>query len=98
MYVPYSMDEREPDLYGGMGGIRSDDYYESPREYNNVTLEHVECVKFFTQDDMNKVIQHNLQALKTARNESRIYERLSCADDAEAMGHIGLAEYLRNLK
>lgn len=93
MYVPYSMDDREPDLYGGMGGQRSDDDY-----YQNVTMEYVEVSKFFTQEDVNKIIQHNLKAISQARQESKLYERLSCADDAEAYGHHTFATYLRNLK
>lgn len=69
MHVPYSMDDREPDLYGGMGGNQpDDDPYPHSTSYN-VVLEYVECPKFYTQEDMNKVIQHNIKAVRNAYEE-----------------------------
>lgn len=77
MKVPYSMDESEPDLYGGMGGHRfDDDHFETQtkwdcedRSYSNVKLEEVECVKFYTQEEMTKVIQHNIKTINNLRLE-----------------------------
>jgi hypothetical protein len=61
------MDDSEPDLYGGMGGYQSDDHdpYPHSRSYN-VVMEHVDCPKFYTQEDMDKVIQ---ASLTNARNQ-----------------------------
>lgn len=71
MKVPYSMDDSEPDLYGGLGGYHNNDYYES----RNVTLEYVELPKFYTQEDMDKVIQHNLKSIAELRKEiDKAYE------------------------
>lgn len=69
MHVPYSMDDNEPDLYGGMGGYQpDDDPYPHSTSYN-VVLEYVECPKFYTQEDMNKVIQHNIKSVHAAYDQ-----------------------------
>lgn len=63
MKVPYSMDESEPDLYGGMGGLRSDE------EERYVSEERTCQYRFYTQEDMDKVIQKNLKAIDKLRLE-----------------------------
>lgn len=79
MYIPYSMDESEPDLYGGMGGQRFDvDQWETQTkwkseersDYPNVKLENVNVPVWYTQEQMDKVIQFNIKALHLAREES----------------------------
>lgn len=104
MHVPYSMDDSEPDLHGGMGGgygnlhnpDGEDQYEYTPTQkemdealadagemnynmrtygtidkpnsgYPNVRLEHVQCAKWYTQEDMDKVIQHHIGRVMLAR-------------------------------
>lgn len=78
MKVPYSMDESEPDLYGGMGGYQSeDDQWETQTKWESedrtpkpvFKMEYVACPKFYTQEDMDKVIQQNLKAIDKLRLE-----------------------------
>lgn len=78
MHVPYSMRDDEPDLYGSLGGRSGDDSeWETKSEDDpyphstsyNIVLEYVECPKFYTQEDMDKVIQHNIKAVRAAYDE-----------------------------
>lgn len=57
MHVPYSMDDSEPDLYGSFGSCTdtADDIDDRYWANKNVRMEKVECVKFFTQEDINKL-------------------------------------------
>lgn len=72
MKVPYSMDESEPDLYGGMGGIRSDDDHWE-RECFGGDYEPRIIPKVYTQKEMDLVIQFNIKAVQEAREEG--YDR-----------------------
>lgn len=78
MHVPYSMDDSEPDLYGSLGGHNdSDDYYTQTKwesedrasAYTNVRLEHVACTKFYTQEDMDKVIRASITNARNAYDD-----------------------------
>lgn len=63
MKVPYSMDDNEPDLYGSLGS-----HYE-PDEEVVIPIDRTCQYRFYTQDDMNKVIQKNLEAIAELRKE-----------------------------
>lgn len=73
MKVPYSMDESEPDLYGGMGGQRDEDYNCHGGDYtpdSNWSQPSVRVEpKIYTQGDMDLVIQANLKAIDEMREE-----------------------------
>lgn len=71
MHVPYSMDDSEPDLYGSLGSYTEttddiDDRYWSKK---NVRMEKVECVKFFTQEDINKLLHKHMQTIDEMRRD-----------------------------
>lgn len=73
MKVPYSMDDSEPDLYGGLGGHHSDDWETQTKwegDYIGGSLTpYVKPEAVFTQEEMTKVIQHNLKVVHEYRNE-----------------------------
>lgn len=69
MYVPYSMDDSEPDLYGSLGG-----HYERDHELDKAVEVFRRDTYSYTQEDMTKVIQHNLR--EVARYRSEIEELL----------------------
>lgn len=82
MHVPYSMDDSEPDLYGGMGGYSSfedtqtkwdcedrSDSYSHSTSYTPVIAKTVNEKLVFTQEDMNKVIQSHIKQIDGYRNE-----------------------------
>jgi flagellar biosynthesis/type III secretory pathway protein FliH len=70
------MDDSEPDLYGGMGGYSDDEYTQTKWEGNGihhtsndenvVSMEYVPCIKFYTQEEMDKVIQASLNNARAA--------------------------------
>ena len=64
MHVPYSMRDDEPDLYGSLGGGYSDDcstdYSDDPYPHSTTYNPVIEQTRVYTQDDMDKVIQHNI--------------------------------------
>lgn len=67
MHVPYSMRDDEPDLYGSLGGRIGDDDIDSSRYA--YALEFIPCTKFYTQEDMDKVIQFNIKAVRASYDE-----------------------------
>lgn len=78
MHVPYSMDDREPDLYGGMGGYNDDEYNQTKWEGNGYSSDRdheLDAALYafrkgnycYTQEDMTKVIQKNLEAVHSLR-------------------------------
>lgn len=80
MKVPYSMDDSEPDLYGGLGGHHSDDWetqtkweggYSSGMDHDlDVAVKAFRKDNYcYTQEDMTEVIQHNLKVVHEYRNE-----------------------------
>lgn len=65
MHIPYSMDDSEPDLYGGLGG-HSGDQEPHPMDdsdhlkakyWPNIRMEYVECPKFFTEDQVDELLK-----------------------------------------
>lgn len=80
MHVPYSMDDNQPDLYGGMGGYSDDEYtqtkwegngYGSGRDHELDSAVHAfrQSNYCYTQEDMTKVIQNNLKTVHEYRLE-----------------------------
>lgn len=81
MRVPYSMDDNEQDLYGSLGGHQPTDEWETQTKWegNSIGSSDTEldiAVRAFrqnnycyTQEDMTKVIQHNLKTVNDYRNE-----------------------------
>lgn len=77
MKIPYSMDDSEPDLYGGLGGHHSDEWETQTKwEGNSYSSDLDRAVEVFrhdlyvyTQADMTRVIQQNLKAVAEARQE-----------------------------
>lgn len=88
MNVPYSMDDSEPDLYGSLGGrSNDDDYYETQTKwdgvdrshYPNIRMEEIKIPVWYTQEQMDKVIQFNINAVRKAYEEGY--------DDGFEQGH-----------
>lgn len=74
MKVPYSMDESEPDLYGGMGGYQSDDdQWETQTKWEGNSFggdyEPRTIPRVYTQKEMDLVIQYNIKAVRQAYEE-----------------------------
>lgn len=81
MKVPYSMDDNEQDLYGSLGGHSNDDWdtqtqwegnsYGAGRDYElDLAVQAFRKDNFcYTQEDITKVIQHNLKTVNDYRNE-----------------------------
>jgi hypothetical protein len=59
------MDDSEPDLYGGMGGQRDDDYYTPTVRDNHL----VRGEKKYTQTQVNQLIQKHFEAIDKSRME-----------------------------
>lgn len=95
MHVPYSMDDSEPDLYGSLGGssCHNDDWetqtkwegnnidpYPHSTTYNPMIVEQ----KSYSQAEMDKVIQHNIDKVRLLENQldnakwllNEIYQRV----------------------
>lgn len=68
MHVPYSMDDSEPDLYGSLGSS-VDEVNDLWWQERNVRMEYVECPKFYTQADIDKLINTHIQAMDQMRQE-----------------------------
>lgn len=79
MHIPYSMDDLETDLHGGLGGHQPNDdewYFEWIEKLQekywvskNARMDYIECPKFYTQTDIDKLIQKHLQAIDLMREE-----------------------------
>ncbi|MNC11476.1 hypothetical protein D3C75_591750 [compost metagenome] len=83
MHVPYSMDDREPDLYGSLGGGCDEEWetqtkwesedrssgYADPYPHSTIYHPVIEQTKLYNQEDMTKVIQHNLRDISELRSE-----------------------------
>lgn len=65
MHVPYSMDDNEPDLYGGMGGSSDDRDYDLDRAVEVFRRDSY----VYTQKQMDDVIQYNINAVRASYDE-----------------------------
>lgn len=60
MHVPYSMDDTEPDLYGGLGGHYEVEHYPQPVR---------KMERMFTEDEVRKIVLKSIEQSRAAYEE-----------------------------